>query len=129
MYRRSMSAFQLVSLLPTYHLVNGQTSGRAKWAHGRRPDLILVGYRGSRMIHAQPAGWSKSPDFSPAQPRRAETRLVPINAAAPWLTLVLRFTLWERAEIEAGGLFQQPVSQAAQAAGKRRQYRNRFSHS
>jgi len=38
MYRRSMSAFQFVSLLPIYHLVNGQTSGRAKWAYGRRPE-------------------------------------------------------------------------------------------
>jgi hypothetical protein len=26
-----MSAFQLVSLLPTYHLVNGQTSDHANW--------------------------------------------------------------------------------------------------
>ena len=38
MYRRSMSAFQFVSLLPTYHLVNGQTSDQANWAHGRRPE-------------------------------------------------------------------------------------------
>ena len=38
MYRRSMSAFQLVSLIPTYHLVNGYTSGRVKWAHGRQTD-------------------------------------------------------------------------------------------
>ena len=29
-----------------------------------------------------PAGCSKSPDFSPAQPWRAETRLVPSKAAA-----------------------------------------------
>src|SRR5206468_10890701 len=34
--RRSMLAFQFVSLLPTYHLVNGQTSDQANWAHGRR---------------------------------------------------------------------------------------------
>ena len=34
----------------------------------------------------------KRPDFSPAQPWRAETRLVPSKAAAPRLTLVLRFT-------------------------------------
>jgi len=28
------------------------------------------------------SGCSKRPDFSPAQPRRAETRLIPIKAAA-----------------------------------------------
>src|SRR5712692_8204896 len=39
-----------------------------------------------------PAGCSKRPDFSPAQPRRAETRLVPSKAATPRLTLVSRFT-------------------------------------
>jgi hypothetical protein len=31
-------------------------------------------------------GCSKRPDFSPAQPWRAETRLIPCNAAAPRLT-------------------------------------------
>ena len=29
-YRRSMLAFQLVSLLSTYHLVNGQTRGSSE---------------------------------------------------------------------------------------------------
>jgi len=38
------------------------------------------------------AGCSKSPDFSPAQPWRAGTRLVPIKAANHRLTLVSRFT-------------------------------------
>jgi hypothetical protein len=38
MYRRSMLAFRLVPLLPIYHLVNRQTSGRTKWAHGRKPE-------------------------------------------------------------------------------------------
>ena len=39
-----------------------------------------------------PAGWSNRPDFSPARPWRAETRLVPSKAAALRLTLVSRFT-------------------------------------
>ena len=39
MYRRSMSTFQLMSLLPTYHLVKGQTSSRAKQAHGSGPEI------------------------------------------------------------------------------------------
>jgi len=39
-----------------------------------------------------PAGCSKRPDLSPAQPWRAETRLIPCNGAAPRLTVVSRFT-------------------------------------
>ena len=38
-------------------------------------------------------GCSKRSDFSPAQPWRAETRLVPSKAATPKLTLVSRFTV------------------------------------
>ena len=91
-YRRSMLAFQLVSLLPTYHLVNGQTRGRAKWAH---------------------------------QVKQAEVEIkVERRSDSLCLDLSLNLNLHR-----SGGLFQQPVSQAAQAAGKRRQYRNRFSHS
>jgi len=37
-------------------------------------------------------GCSKRPGFSPAQPWRAETRLLPNKAAALQLTLVSRFT-------------------------------------
>ena len=37
-------------------------------------------------------GCSKRPDFSPAQPRRAKSRRSAGKAAAPGLTLVLRFT-------------------------------------
>ena len=44
-------------------------------------------------ITEAPAGCSNRPDFSPAQPWRAETRLVPSKAAAPRLTLVSRFTV------------------------------------
>ena len=37
-----MSAFQLVSLLSTYHLVNGYTSGRVKLAQlARQPEVEL----------------------------------------------------------------------------------------
>ena len=87
-----MSAFQLVSLLPTYHLVNGQTSGRAKWAQqAKQAEVEIKVERRSDSLH---------------------------------LSLNLNLNL-----LRAGGLFQQPVSQAAQAAGKRRRYQNRFSHS
>src|SRR5882672_4049462 len=50
----------------------------------------------------------KRPDFSPAQPWRAETRLVPGKAATPRLPLVSRLTFhgsWERCENAAGEIF------------------------
>ena len=65
------------------------------------------------------AGCSERPDFSPAQPRRAKTRLVPSKAAAPRLTLVSRLTFhgsWERGENAAGGLCQQPAKGVYPAA-------------
>jgi len=53
------------------------------------------------------AGCSKRPDFSPAQPWRAKSRLPPSKAATLRLTLVSRLTFhgsWERRENDAGGL-------------------------
>jgi hypothetical protein len=47
----------------------------------------------SRTTGEHRAGCSKRPDFSPAQPCRAETHLVPSKAATPRLTLVSRFTI------------------------------------
>ena len=53
-----------------------------------------------------PAGCSKRPDFSPAQPRRAETHRSAGKAAAPQLTLVSRFTLlWNDARTPLADFF------------------------
>jgi len=66
------------------------------------------------MASEWPAGCSKRPDFSPAQPWRAETRLVPGKAATPrWPSFyVSRLTFHgsrERSENAAGGRFQHPA--------------------
>ena len=53
---------------------------------------VSLDYPGSNCEKLFAAGCSKSPDFSPAQPWRAETRLVPIKAANSRLPLVSRFT-------------------------------------
>ena len=48
----------------------------------------------------------KKADFSPAQPWRAETHLVPSETAAPQLTLVSRFTLlWSAARTMLADFF------------------------
>jgi len=64
----------------------------------------------------RPSRLFRRPDFSPAQPSRAETRLVPSKAATLRLTIVSRFTphgSWERRENDAGGLFQQPAQDSS----------------
>ena len=142
-YRRRMSAFQFVSLLPTYHLVNGQTSDQANWAHGRRPEAsssrVLKtlqdsgkrGYRRSRGIPAQPASCSKRPCHTrPPRTRQDARHSLPKAVASEGAsrTVFIRRAS-ERSENEAGGVFQQSASQGAQFAGRRRLYRNRFSHS
>ena len=79
-------------------------------------------YNGPRMAQQEnaPAGCSKRPDFSPAQPWRAETRLVPGKAAAPRLTLVSRFTAaGSGARTKLAGFFSiliRPVRPALRAA-------------
>jgi hypothetical protein len=70
----------------------------------RRKSVLLTPFSDARC--------SKRPDFSPAQPWRAEARLFPNKAAAPQVTLVSRFTVhgsWERCENAAGGFFQHPA--------------------
>ena len=67
MCRNSMLAFQLVPLLPIYHLVSRQTSGRAKWTHQakqaeveikveRRPDVLYLILNLSLNLSLLPAG-------------------------------------------------------------------------
>ena len=112
-YRRHMSAFQFVSLLPTYHLVNGQTSDQANWAHGRRPEAsssrVLKtlqdsgkrGYRRSRGIPAQPASCSKRPCHTRPPRMRQDARHSRTKGAANFLSVpsvahVSRFTGFKR---------------------------------
>ena len=67
MCRNSMLAFQLVPLLPIYHLVSRQTSGRAKWTHQakqaeveikveRRHDVLYLILNLSLNLSLLPAG-------------------------------------------------------------------------
>ena len=61
----------------------------------------------------------KKATFSPSQPWRAKTRLIPGKVAAPRLILVSRLTFHGsrgRCENAAGGLFQHPAERALDQA-------------